>query len=130
MKAILFSIVIACCLLACKKESVRPGLFGKWELRRVQGGDFVAVDSVFKPGNGNAYQFNSDSTYKKFVKGVLSSSGRFHIPKNNSPVENYFVVILFDNDTTGEAFAMNGVELTLGSAASGGLESDYQKISN
>ncbi|MFI5162496.1 MAG: hypothetical protein ACHQHN_14545 [Sphingobacteriales bacterium] len=130
MKTFLFSIAIACCLLACKKESVRPGLFGKWELRHVHGGDFVEVDTVYKPGNGNAYQFNSDSTYKKYVKGVLSSSGRFHIPKNNSPSENYIVVIVFDNDTSGEPFAMTGVELTLGTASSGGIESDYQKISN
>jgi len=73
MRAILLLFLVAVCALACKKsEPVKPGLFGKWEIHR-RYGSLLGFDSIYKAGNGNIYQFNSDSTYKYYVKYKLAS---------------------------------------------------------
>ena len=131
-KTFLLVVIAACCLLACKKGAiVSPGLFGKWELRHSYGG-LAGYDSVYKAGNGNIYQFNSDSTYKHFPGNNLLSEGVFHIKHYNNPSENSSseYAIFFDNTTYGDAFSMNGTTITLGTTVTDGIASDYQKISN
>jgi hypothetical protein len=116
---------------ACKKgSSISPNLFGKWELRHSYGG-FGGMDSVYKAGNGNIYQFNSDNTYKRFASKQLVSSGSFHI-KHYNPGEITLseYEIFFDNNTYGDAFNMKGTTITIGTTVADGLASDYQKISN
>ncbi len=86
MKRVLLIVFVACVISACKKSSpVTPGLFGKWELREAAGGDFAYKDSVYKPGSGNIYQFNADSTYSAYLNHTLSAHRTFHIRKNTNP---------------------------------------------
>jgi len=131
-KAFLLVLIVGCCLLACKKGTmVSPGLFGKWELRHSYGG-LAGYDSVYKAGNGNIYQFNSDSTYKHFAANNLLSEGVFHIKHYNNPAANSIseYMIFFDNNTYGDAFSMKGTTITLGTTVTDGIAADYQKISN
>jgi hypothetical protein len=117
---------------ACKKgNSISPTLFGKWELRHSRGG-FAGFDSVYKAGNGNIFQFNSDSTYKRFEANKLAATGVFHIRHYNNPAENTDseYAILFDNTIYGEPFYMKGSTITIGTTATDGVASDYQKISD
>jgi hypothetical protein len=131
-KTILLALIAACCLLACKKGAmVSPGLFGKWELRHSYGG-LAGFDSVYKAGNGNIYQLNSDSTYKHFAKNKLDRQGNFHIKMFNNPNQNSIslYMIYFDNDTYGDAFNMKNDTITIGTTVTDGIASDYKKISN
>jgi hypothetical protein len=131
-RTFLLIIVSAWCLVACKKSSnISPGLFGKWELRSYHGG-YPGVDSTFAAGNGTFYQFNSDSTYKYFIKGKLSSQGTYHYKKNgykDSGMASYDE-LLFNNFANGEMVVLNGTELTMGNTWSDGLAYDYQKVAN
>ena len=134
MKRLLIILLICSvyCISACKKgNSVSPTLFGKWELRHSRGG-FAGFDSVYKAGNGNIFQFNSDSTYKRFEANKLAATGVFHIKHYNNPSENSIseYAIFFDNTTYGDAFSRNGTTMTIGTTVTDGVASDYQKISN
>jgi hypothetical protein len=84
MKKILLVTALACCMLGCKKSEppISSSIFGKWELHRQYGGFIIPPDSTYKPGNGNILQFNSDSTYKRYVRGSLSHEGIYHIRKS------------------------------------------------
>lgn len=117
-------------MLACKKsEPISPGLFGKWELRSMVGG-FVGFDSTYKAGNGRVFQFNSDSTYKKFNKGTLVAQGIFHIRSHNPSSGTSFSEIFFDDHINSELFNMDGTNLTIGENANDGIQSSYRKIQN
>lgn len=130
MRAVLFLCCVGLCFIACKKSNISPGLFGKWELRRSYGG-FAGFDSTYKAGNGNVYQFNSDSTYKRFANGKLSDQGTFHITHIRNPSANYNTEIYFNNTQYGDQFTFNGsTKFTIGTVADDGVASDYQKISN
>ena len=136
MKKLLFLIVAAFCLLACKKDQpVSPGLFGKWELRRMYGGLYYR-DFAFAAGNGTLYQFNTDSTYKYFIKGELKSQGVFHYRKHSILIGDAFYDALILNDTVPATISydnmvkIKGTTLTLGTTITDGIASDYQKVSN
>jgi hypothetical protein len=119
----------ASALMACKKTVITPGLFGKWELRRASGGDFAYQDSVYKPGNGNIYQFNTDSTYKAYINHNLSSQGKFHILKNTNPAGNGVDILIFNSNTEGFPIMLSDTTMIL--VTGGGWYQDrYQKISN
>ena len=129
---VLMIIAIVICAWGCKKgNSVSPTLFGKWELRHSYGG-LAGFDSVYKAGNGNILQFNSDSTYKRYEAKKLVSSGVFHIKRYNNPTQNTIseYMIFFGNTTYGDAFYMKGTTITIGTTVADGIASDYQKISN
>ncbi|MDB5134143.1 MAG: hypothetical protein JWP37_746 [Mucilaginibacter sp.] len=132
MKTLLLIMVAACCMLACTKSEqpspVLPGLFGKWELRR-QAGSIVGFDSTYKAGNGRIYQFNSDSTYKKFNKGAVIAQGTFHIIQSNLPYANSVDKIVFDHSDA-EVFTFSGLQLSIGENNNDGIEFDYSKIQN
>lgn len=134
MKKLLLILLICSvyCISACKKgNSISPNLFGKWELRYSYGG-ILGYDSVYKAGNGNILQFNSDSTYKRFEANKLVTTGVFHIKHYNSPtgltISEY--EIFFDNTTYGDTFSRKGTTITIGTTVTDGIASDYQKISN
>lgn len=130
--SLLFIGIAAFCMMGCNKgSSVSPALFGKWELRRMYGG-FSYRDSIYKAGNGTAYQFNTDSTYKHFTKNQLDGQGVFHIVKYNNPAANYIssYQIYFDNTTYGEPFSTKGDMITIGTTVTDQIASDYQRISN
>jgi len=132
MRAILLLLLLATCALACKKsEPVQPGLFGKWELRHSYGG-LAGFDSVYRAGNGNILQFNSDSTYKRFDPKGLAKTGVFHIKRYTSSTENPVTtyMIFFDNTTYGDAFYMKGTTITIGTTVADGIASDFQKTGN
>jgi hypothetical protein len=129
MKTFTLIIVAACCMLACKKSgNISPGLFGKWELRSMVGG-FAGFDSTYKAGNGRIYQFNSDSTYEQFNKSKLIAQGTFHI-KTYYPPSGPYEAILFNNNTTGDLFSMQGTQLTIGQDYDDGIAMSYAKIQN
>ena len=136
MKILLSILVAICCLTACKKgESLSPGIFGKWELRRVYGG-FGYRDSTYKAGNGTIYQFNSDSTYKYFINGKLSTQGVFHYKKHSIQIgDTFFDALILGDDTSGNItydnlVSLKGATMTLGTTITDGIASDYQKIGN
>jgi hypothetical protein len=125
-------VIVAICfsILACKKnESISPGLFGKWELRSVHG-SLNGSDSTYKAGNGTIYQFNSDSTYKYYVKNKLTARGTFRIIYYYPPSGNSFEEILFDNNTSGELFSLNGTKLSIDTRVTDGIDFGYEKIPN
>jgi hypothetical protein len=132
MKTLLVIGIAACLMLSCKKSgTVNPDFFGKWELRRTYGG-FGGFDSTYVSGNGTAYQFNSDSTYKHFTKNKLDAQGVFHIKIYNNPSENTIAnkEVFFGNDTNGTPIYPTATKLTIGTTAADGLASDYEKIQN
>jgi hypothetical protein len=131
MKKYLLLIVIVTALAACKKTHVvlSPGLIGKWELRRTYGG-FSYHDSTYRAGNGNIYQFNSDSTYKRFDNKTLAASGIFHIHKDNGYQPQSLTIIIFDDNIGGDPIAINSDKLTIGTTIADGIAYDYQKIAN
>jgi hypothetical protein len=122
----------ACLMMACKKSgTITPDFFGKWELSRAYGG-YGGLDSTFQLGNGTAYQFTSDSTYKHFTKNKLDDQGVFHIRTNKNPSQNTVATkqIFFGNNTYGDPIYVTGTKLTIGTTAADGLASDYVKIQN
>jgi hypothetical protein len=125
---ILLIIVTICGLIACKKTGVKPGLFGKWELRRAYGG-LSYRDSAYSAGNGNIYQFGADSTYKLFIKGKVNAQGTFHIVKLVY-AGSTSAGIVFDDSGNPEPFVFGGTKFTLGTSIDDGIASEYQKISN
>jgi hypothetical protein len=136
MKIFLLIIVAACFMLACKKSApISPGLFGKWELRKKYGG-WTGIDSVYKSGNGTAFQLNSDSTYKQFVNGKLTAEGVFHYKKNSIQIGNSFYDALIFGNNINVTISYNnmvniiGTKLTLGTSITDGIAEDYQKIQN
>jgi hypothetical protein len=129
MKRVLLIIIVACVISACKKTGVSPGLFGKWELREASGGDFAYQDSVYKPGSGNIYQFNTDSTYAVYLNHNLSAHGVFHIRESTNPSTNSVNILLLDSNTEGFPITISGTTLKL--VTGGGWYQDrYQKISD
>jgi hypothetical protein len=100
MKKLLLIVVAACSLAACKKNGVPPtaNIVGKWELHERKGGNIIPQDTIYKAGNGNIYQFNSDSTYGQYTNGTLIASGTFHMQGNNLYLQSNEV--LYNNDNT------------------------------
>ncbi|MGZ3814019.1 MAG: hypothetical protein ACXVB0_20355 [Mucilaginibacter sp.] len=130
MRTFLLAMVVVCCLPGCKKGgNVAPGLFGKWELRRMYGG-FAYRDSTYKPGNGTYYLLNSDSTYKYFYLNNLAVQGHFHYMKNGyqGGGDVKYDAITFDNLIIGEMIVVKGTKLTLGNTWSDGIANDYVKV--
>jgi len=129
MKGVLFTTIILVFIFsACKKTELVPGLIGRWELRYQSGG--WGYDSTYVAGNGNIYQFNRDSTYKRYDKGALAAAGRFHIRHENSYQMQSVNSIFFDNDVTGDPISVQGTKLIMGTSVADGITSNYQKISN
>jgi len=129
MRTILLLTLVTSGVIACKKsEPVSPGLFGKWEIRN-RNGSIAGFDSTYKAGNGTILQFNSDSTYKYYIKHKLNSSGSFRIRPFGSPGQ--VTHIYFNNDTImGQPFSMSGTKMNIGTSYDDGVAAEYEKIAN
>ena len=103
----------------CKKTSVRQvneltaSLVGKWELQEEQIG--MTPVKNYAPGNGNRLEF-TDSTYKKFSKEILTTSGKYTVVSDNTVLEETGLVltpgefnnrIIFDKDTIATKIFLN-----------------------
>jgi len=134
MKIFLFAAFLMICMFSCKKGSspISPNLFGKWEVRRVYNGNILPQDSVYKPGNGNILQFNTDSTYARYAKGQQTGQGIFHIRKNGFTTNKIsYDEIYFDTDTSFKSLiTLNGGILTIKPLFPDIATTDYQKIQN
>jgi hypothetical protein len=130
MKTFMLVTVALFCMSACKKSGqVSSAFFGKWEVRRQYNGNILPEDSVYKPGNGNIMQFNSDSTYKRYAPGKVTMQGSFHIKKNGYTFnQNVYDVLLFDNDIPGSLIMLTGDKLTLKPLQPDISTVDYQKL--
>jgi hypothetical protein len=128
MKRLLFLLIAAVSLAACKKTAISPGLVGKWELRHEMG-SIRGFDSTFAAGNGRVLQFNSDSSFRQYNNGKLSSQGKFHIRNSNYPTPNA-LSIFFGESSYENAFILKGDKLQIGMDFDDGVEADYQKISD
>lgn len=134
MKKILLFILIIAGLAACKKENqkpvISPGLFGKWELRRVHGG-LAGLDSTLAEGNGTIFQFKSDSTYVHFFQNSPNAQGTFRIIKSGYDGGGVkYDEVIFGTDISGDPIILNETKLIIGTTIADGFEYDYEKISN
>lgn len=127
MKKALLLFVIIATMAACKKENqATPGMFGTWELRQVQGG--WGALQVYGVGNGNRYQFNSDSSYAKHKNGVIESQGKFSL--NIIAKERGFNVgsIKFTKPDYSDAFQIKQDTIYIGTSAADGPTFLYIKL--
>ena len=138
MRQILIFVSVCFCLLACKKETTNPSaqsapsaLFGKWELRNAYGGP-AGQPTVFQPGNGDIYLFNSDGTYAYFLNGVQVGSGTFRYEKNGYDAGNgiKYDEIFFGNGSPGEILILNGTQLTIRGPLALNPETVYAKVAD
>jgi hypothetical protein len=134
MKKLLLILMIAIGLLACKKSgvTVSASIFGKWELHRRYGGNILPADTTYKAGNGNIYQFNSDSTYKVYTNGSLTAQGVYHVRHDNAynMGQTNYDVLYFNNDTSFTYFIrVSGSLLTLQPMIPDIGTQEYEKIS-
>jgi len=131
MKGYILLIAAVVVVSACKKTEVNvtPGLFGKWEIRRMAGG-IAGSNTTYKPGNGTTYQFYSDSTYKQYFNGKFGAQGIFHIRSFFPPSGYNYEEIRFNNDTIGDRLIFSGTKLTISEAwrIDDGYAWDYVKI--
>ncbi|HZY37599.1 MAG TPA: hypothetical protein VFE53_13170 [Mucilaginibacter sp.] len=131
MKRSVLLLSVIACLASCNKGNpLTPALFGKWEVTRVYGGNIYPPDSVYKPGNGNILQLNSDSTFARYVKNVLTAQGIFHTRKNGfSTGQTSYDEIWFSPDTSFKSvITLNGRTLTLKPLIPDISTTDYQKM--
>ncbi|TFF36902.1 hypothetical protein [Mucilaginibacter psychrotolerans] len=129
MKKTLLLIAIFSTLASCKKEKnpqITPGLFGKWELAYVHGGWHPATAVT---NSGNVYQFNSDSTYVKYLDNKVTASGKFSIKINQVQDTIKFGLITFTNPTYSDAWAQTPHTIIIGSSAADGPSYEYHKVS-
>nr|WP_294948501.1 hypothetical protein [uncultured Mucilaginibacter sp.] len=122
-------IVVLGCLAACKKErapQITAGLFGKWDLAYVHGGLRPAIAIT---NSGNMYQFNSDSTYVKYLENKVTASGKFSIKIQETRDTIKFGLITFTNPTYSDAWAETPHTIIIGSSAADGPSYEYHKVS-
>jgi hypothetical protein len=137
MKAFILIAIVIVCIVSCKKgndvsPNVSPAFFGKWEVKRTYGGFIIPPDSVYKPGNGNILQLNSDFTYIHYVNNIQNAQGMYHIVKNGYMLnQTTYDEIYFDNDTSFKSvISLNNDILTIRPLIPDIGTMDYQKISN
>lgn len=133
MKVFILIAIAIVSLTSCKKgNAVSPSLFGKWEVKRTYGGFINPPDSVYKPGNGNILQLNSDYTYTHYVNNIMSAQGMYHIVKNGYVLnQTTYDEIYFDNDVSFKSLIiLNNDILTIRPLIPDIGATDYQKIQN
>ena len=105
MKKLLLIVIVSSSLAACKKNGVPPpvnlDIVGKWELHERTGGNIIPQDTIYKAGNGNIFQFNSNNTYQLYINGTLSQHGTYHLQNysgyNMQAIK--YEELYFDNNT-------------------------------
>jgi hypothetical protein len=126
-KALLLAAVVVAFASCTKDGIVNPGFFGKYELRASYGG-LIGAYNTYEPGNGNIFQFNSDSTYVRYVDNKLESKGNFHLRIYGTEDNAKFGSIYFDNTEYSEAFRIKADTITIGTTIADGIASNYVKI--
>ena len=126
MKKVFLLIFVAATLFACKKERiVSKGYIGTFELRARYGG-LAGINEKYDPGNGNIFQFNTDSTFKSYTDRKLTNQGTFSIRKDSRTTNNR---IYFSYDPQyGHDIALNKDTLTLGTAVTDNIATVYVRI--
>lgn len=129
MKVFLSMIIVVIFSVGCKKsDSALPNITGKWELRKSSGG-FANIDLNFTEGNGNAYQFNSDRTYRHFLKDTIDARGTYTIKPNQSTIFGTAAnIVYFDNDQAGLVVELKNDSLALGNNYADGITNIYVRI--
>jgi len=126
-KALLFAVAIIC-LASCTKDGiVSPGFFGKYELRASYGG-LTGFSETYEPGNGNVFQFNSDSTYVHYSGSKSQDSGKFRIKITGTEGDAKFGTISLTDLDYQQAFRIKGDTITIGTTITDGIASDFVKI--
>lgn len=117
-----------------KSDILSTNLFGKWELTRRTGGNILPQDTTFKAGNGNMFQFNSDSTYAQYISGTLSATGVYHIIKNGLKIDtSVYNILYFNTDSSFIAksiIVLKGTQLTIHPLLGDFATTIYNKLSN
>lgn len=117
-----------------KSDILSANFFGKWELTRRTGGNILPQDTTYKAGNGNIFQFNSDSTYAQYIGGTLSTTGVYHIKINDLKIDtSVYNIIYFNNDSSFIAksiIVLNGNQLTIHPLMGDFATTHYNKLSN
>jgi hypothetical protein len=120
--------------ISCKKgaEPLNADLFGKWEVRRIYGGNIYPPDSTYAVGNSDIMQFNSDSTYMHYFHHTQNAQGVYHIRKNGFKINQAtYDEIYFDSDTSFKSLiSLNNSTLTIMPLMPDIATTDYQKISD
>jgi hypothetical protein len=128
MKKVLMMIAVVACFAACKKDEklqVTPGLFGKWELAYRHGG---LSPSVKVNNTGDMYQFNSDSSYVRYIDNKATASGKFSINIYETRDTLKFGIIKFTNPNSSEAWAETPHSIIIGSSIADGPSYEYVKV--
>lgn len=129
--SLLLLLVVTVCFIACKKENnASSPFFGKWEVRQVYNGSIARFDSTYTAGNGNIYQFNSDSTFTQYAAGKVVASGVFHIRTDSKSGQNFAGFFRLNNDVYGDYISLDNNVLTIGTTAADGIARVYNKIAN
>ncbi|MFI5162499.1 MAG: hypothetical protein ACHQHN_14560 [Sphingobacteriales bacterium] len=137
MKRILFFLLVAGSVVACKKSSQNPvvslNITGKWELHRRYGGNIIPADTTYQAGNGNIYQFNSDNTYKSYQNGALTQQGTYQVKLYNNGYGmqqmSYYELDLGNNSFV-YLIRVNGGTLTLSPVMPDIGTTEYNKLAN
>ncbi|TSD64164.1 hypothetical protein FFF34_016585 [Inquilinus sp. KBS0705] len=128
MKKALLLVVVAIIMAACTKEGmVSPGYFGKYELRASYGG-LAGFNNKYQPGNGNIFEFKSDSTFVRYEKNKAEESGVYHIKIDTTVNGAKFGTIVLGTNNYPEAFSIKADTITIGTTLTDGIASDYVKI--
>jgi len=134
MKTFVLAAAIIICMSSCKKgdQPLNSNLFGKWEARRIYGGNIYPPDSTYAIGNGDIMQFNSDSTYVHYINNKQNAQGTFHIRKDGFKINQAtYDEISFDSDTSAKSLiSLNNGTLTIKPLMPDIATTDYQKISD
>jgi hypothetical protein len=137
MKAFVLTAMVIVSIASCKKGSdvssnVSAAFFGKWEVKRTYGGFIIPPDSVYKPGNGNILQLNSDYTYIHYANNIQNAKGLYYIVKNGYMLnQTIYDEIYFDNDASFKSvISLNNGILTIRPLIPDISTTDYQRLSN
>jgi len=128
MKKALLFIAIVSSLAACKKEktTTNANVFGKWELRAIQGS--LPTPLLKNPGNGDIYRFNSDSTYVRYIDNKVQSQGKFSIKITEVRDTIKFGSINLTNPAYQDAWSQTPNTIAIGTSALDGPTYIYRRI--
>lgn len=128
----LIILFVATLFFGCGKEKLQPeSLIGKWELRRVLGGQIADAPSHYEKGNGNIIEFSA-LEYHRIDDGMVVSKRHYEIVEESAEIDGteFTNRIVFD-DTDQKVFinlSGNKLLICLGPIAADGTTSAYEKM--
>jgi hypothetical protein len=128
MKRILLLSAVVCVFSSCTKNGAgNASIFGRYELRASYGG-LSYFHQSFPAGNGNIFQFKSDSTYVRYANGTIAESGRYRIKITGTDNGARYGTITFNEPVYLDNFRIKADTITIGTTATDGIASDYAKL--